>query len=159
MVPSTNHYPYSAHLFLLLTVQESGGLHSSFRYWMLRNLVKLHLFAPSVLHPGLSNFLKNSCWSSLLHAETKNLFSRFQAGFGNSGSCEDQIPQIVKAIEDNFHQRPMQSSVLTLLDFSKAYDKIWRERLLLNMLDAGILSTFIRWLRSFLKPQSTRPTL
>ena len=44
----------------------------------------------------------------------------------------------------------MQCIVLTLLDFSKTYDTIWREKLLLCMLDAGIPMTFIRWLCSFL---------
>ena len=44
----------------------------------------------------------------------------------------------------------MQRSVLTLLDFSKAYDTVWREKLLLHMLNIGILPTFIRWIRSFL---------
>ena len=41
-------------------------------------------------------------------------------------------------------------SVLTLLDFSKAYDTVWREKLMLHMLNAGIPPTFIRWIRSFL---------
>ena len=41
-------------------------------------------------------------------------------------------------------------SVLTLLDFSKAYDTVWREKLLLHMLNTGIPPTFIHWIRSFL---------
>ena len=55
-------------------------------------------------------------------AEKNNMFSRFQAGFRKGRSCKDQITQTVQAIEDGFQQRPMQHSVLTLLDFSKAYD-------------------------------------
>ena len=78
------------------------------------------------------------------------MFSRFQTGFHKDWSCEDQITQIVQAIEDVFQQRPMQSSVLTLLDFSKAYNTVWREKLLLHMLNTGIPPTFIRWIRSFL---------
>ena len=83
-------------------------------------------------------------------AETNNMFSRFHVGFRKGQSCEDQITQIVQAIEDGFQQRPMQRSVLTLLDFSKAYDTVWREKLLLHMLNTGIPLTFIRWIRSFL---------
>ena len=82
-------------------------------------------------------------------AETNNLFSRFQAGFRKGRSCEDQITRIVQAIEDGFQQRPMQRSILTLLDFSKAYDTVSREKLLLHMLDTDIPSTFIRWIQSF----------
>ena len=44
----------------------------------------------------------------------------------------------------------MKCSVLTLLDFSKAYDTVWRERLLLHMLNTDIPPTFICWIRSFL---------
>ena len=43
----------------------------------------------------------------------------------------------------------MQCSVLTLLEFSKAYDTVWREKLLLHMLNIGISLIFIRWIRSF----------
>ena len=83
-------------------------------------------------------------------AETNNMFSQFQAGFCKGRSCEDQIICIVQAIEDGFQQRLMQRSVLTLLDFSKAYDTVWREKLLLHMLNTGIPPTLIRWIRSFL---------
>ena len=44
----------------------------------------------------------------------------------------------------------MKHSVLTLLDFSKVYDTVWREKLLLHMLNTGIPSPFSRWIRSFL---------
>ena len=92
-------------------------------------------------------------------AETNNMFSRFQAGFRKGRSCEDQITRIVQAIEDGFQQRPMQRSVLTHLDFSKAYDTVWREKLLLHMLNTGIPPTFIRWIRSFLTDRRGRVQL
>ena len=57
-------------------------------------------------------------------AETNNMFSQFQAGFCKGRNCEDQITRIVQAIEDDFQQRSMKRSVLTLLDFSKAYDTV-----------------------------------
>ena len=57
-------------------------------------------------------------------AESNNLCSRFQAGFYKGRNCEDEILQIFQAIEDGFQQRPIQCSVLTLLNFSKAYDTI-----------------------------------
>ena len=57
-------------------------------------------------------------------AETNNTFSQFQVGFRRGRSCEDQITQTVQAIENGYQQRPMQRSVFTLLDFSKAYDTV-----------------------------------
>ena len=58
-------------------------------------------------------------------------------------------------IEDGFQQCPMKRSVLTILDFSKAYDMVSREKLLLHMLDTGIPSPFIRWICSFLNDRRT----
>ena len=72
------------------------------------------------------------------------------AGFHKAHSCEDQITQIVQAIEDGFQQSPMKRSVLALLDFSKAYDTVWREKLLLHMLNTGVSPTFIHWIQYFL---------
>ena len=84
--------------------------------------------------------------SSLLYiAETNDLFSQFQASFCRGLSCEDQITQIVQEIEDGFQH----AFVMTLLDFSKAYDTVWREKLLLHMLDTDIPSTFIGCIQSF----------
>ena len=92
-------------------------------------------------------------------ADTKNLFSTFQAGFRKGRSCEDQILRIVQAIEDGFQKKPMHRSVLVLLDCSKAYDTVWREKLLLHMLDMGIPITIIHWLRSFLNDRRARVQL
>ena len=89
-------------------------------------------------------------------AKTNNMFSRFQAGFRKGRSCEDQITRIVQAMEDGFQQRPMKRSILTLLDFSKAYNTVWREKLLLHMLNTGIPPTFIRWIHSFLNDHRVR---
>ena len=87
------------------------------------------------------------------------MFSQFQAGFCKGRSCENQITRIVQAIEDGFQQRPIKHSVLTLLDFSKAYDTVWREKLQLHMLNTDIPPTFIRWIRSFLNDRRGRVQL
>ena len=83
-------------------------------------------------------------------AKSNNLFSLFQAGFCKGRSCEDQKLWIVQAIEDGSQQQPLQCSVLALLDFSKACDTIWWEKLLLCISEAGIPLTFIHCLRFFL---------
>ena len=75
------------------------------------------------------------------------MFSQFEADFCNGRSCEDQITLIVRGWVPT---TPDATPVLTLLDFSKAYDIVWREKLLLHMLNTGIPPTFIRWIRSFL---------
>ena len=91
--------------------------------------------------------------------ETNNLFSQFQTGLRKGRSCKDQVTGTVQEIEDGFQQRPMQRSVLSLLDFSKAYDTVWREKLLLHVLDTGNPPTFIRWIPSFFNERKTRNQL
>ena len=103
------------------------------------------LFRPISLTSCVVKLLESIIAGRLYYiAETNNMFSRIQAHFRKDRSCEDQITQIVQAIEDGFQERPMQRSVLTLFDFSKAYDTVWREKLLLHMLNTGIPPTFIR---------------
>ena len=99
---------------------------------------------------------KHSCCRLYYTAETSNLFSWLEAGFCKGRGYEDQITRIVQAIDDGFQQFLMQHSVLTLFDFSKAYDIVWREKLLFYMLDTGILSTFIGWIRSFFVDRRAR---
>ena len=117
-------------------------------------------FCPTSLTSCVIKLLERILADRLYYiAKTNNMFSRFQAAFCKGRSCEDQITQMVQAIKDGFQQRPMKCSVLTLLDFSKAYDTVWREKLLLHMLNTGIPPTFIHWIRSFLNDRRGRVQL
>ena len=49
-----------------------------------------------------------------------------------------------------FNQKKMERSVLVLLDYSSAFDTVWRQKLLLSMNDIGISKQMIRWIASFL---------
>ena len=121
--------------------------------------MKLHLSTLSVLHHVLSNFWNVFADRLYYIAETKNLFGQFQAGFCKWRSSKNQITWIVQAIEDDFQLRPMQRFVLTLLDLSKVYDMVWREKLLLHMFDTGIPPRFIWWIQSFFNDCSARVQL
>ena len=82
--------------------------------------------------------------------ETMGILHRFQAGFRKGRSCEDQILKVVQAIEDGFARKRMERSVLVLLDFSSAYDTVWKEKLLVSLYDQGIPLQMVNWLASFL---------
>ena len=153
--PSRNYHRYSTHHFHLFTPHESGGFPPSFHYSKLENLqVKSPLSVPSVSRHVLSNI-----WIVFLlivsttlpkpttcSVDSKRVFVKDGAGFTS----------IVQAVEDGFQQRLMKGSVLTLLDFSKAYNTVWREKLLLHMLNIGIPPTIIRSIRSFLNDRRGR---
>jgi len=68
--------------------------------------------------------------------ESKGLISEYQAGYRKMRGCEDQLARIVQGIEDGFEQKPHHRSVLVILDFSKAFDTVWRE---------NFCSTYTKW--------------
>ena len=43
-----------------------------------------------------------------------------------------------------------------LLDYSKAYDTVWREELLLGMLEKGVPVRMVRWCMGFLRNRQAR---
>ena len=89
-------------------------------------------------------------------AETRGMFSDLQAGFRRGRSCEDQILKMVQAIEDGFQKKKMERSVLVMLDYSKAYDKVWQQRLLLSMEEKGVPMKFVKWIAGFLANRLAR---
>ena len=89
-------------------------------------------------------------------AETRGMFSPLQAGFRKGRSCEDQILKVVQTIEDGFQAKSMKRSVLVQLDYSKAYDRVWKQKLLLSMEEKGVPMVYIRWLASFLSDRLAR---
>ena len=83
-------------------------------------------------------------------AESKGWWCNEQAGFRAMRSCEDQTLRLSQSISDGFLARPAKRTVLALLDFRKAYDKIWRDKLIEIMIKAGVSRTMARWIRGFL---------
>ena len=88
--------------------------------------------------------------------ETSGSFSKLQAGFRRGRSCADQILKITQAIENGFNQKKMERSVLVLLDYSSAYDTVWRQKLLLSMNELGIPKQLIRWVAAFLNDRQAK---
>ena len=88
--------------------------------------------------------------------ESNNILSNLQAGFRSNLSCEDQVLKIVQLIEDGFQREKCERSVLVLLDYSKAFDQVWRQKLLLSTHVKGIPLKFIRWLNCFLSDRQAK---
>ena len=89
-------------------------------------------------------------------AESSNMLSDLQAGFRSNRSCEDQILKISQLIEDGFQRKKCERSVLALLDYSKAFDQVWRQKLLLSLHQKGIPMKFIQWLNCFLSDRQAK---
>jgi ribonuclease HI len=118
---------------------------------------KLASYRPISLTSCVVKLLERMIANRLIHlAETNGWFSRLQAGFRKTRSCEDQILKITQAIDDAFQSKPMKRSVLVLLDYSRAYDTVWRERLIHCMAEKGVPLTLLRWIASFLQDRQAR---
>ena len=92
-------------------------------------------------------------------AETNGWFSSIQAGFRRGHSCVDQIIRLSQAIEDGFQKHPSNRAVMVLLDYSKAFDTVWRSRLLLSMAGKGVPLDYVVWINSFLQNRQARVRL
>ncbi len=75
-------------------------------------------------------------------------------GFRKGHSVEDQILRFTQRISYGFHKK--ETSDLVLLDFSKAYDTVWRQRLLQSMLDIGVPAQYVLLLQDFLRNRQAR---
>jgi ribonuclease HI len=84
-------------------------------------------------------------------AESRGWWSSKQAGFRRLHSTEDQVLRLSQSISDGFQARKPLRTVLALLDFSKAFDTVWRSRLLEKMLAKGVPRRFVAWVRGFLR--------
>ena len=73
-----------------------------------------------------------------------------QAGFRRLRSTEDQLIRLTQSISDGFQAKPALRTVLALLDFSKAYDRVWKNDLLNTLLLKGVSTRIVRWVAGFL---------
>ena len=84
-------------------------------------------------------------------AEARSLFSHTQAGFRKNRSCDDQLLRMTQDISDGFQDRKPKGKVMALLDLSRAYDRVWKEDLLLSLVDGGVPLKIVRWIQAFLR--------
>ena len=89
-------------------------------------------------------------------AETNNWFSDNQAGFRRGRSCEDQVIRMSQSVSDGFQKKTPERTVMALLGFSRAYDRVCRQDLLLSMLEKGVPRKFLRWIAGFLQNRQGR---
>ena len=117
-------------------------------------------YRPVSLTSCIAKILERMFAERLYHlAESNGWFSSLQAGFRRGRSCADQIIRLSQAIEDGFQQNPFHRSVMVLLDYSKAFDTVWRQRLLLSMANKGVPLDYVVWINSFLQNRQARVRL
>ena len=87
-------------------------------------------------------------------AEDRNWLVKQQAGFRKGRCCEDQVLKLIQMISDGFQHKKPRRAVMVLLDYSKAYDRTWKERLLLKLTKLGVPQQMTRWIAAFLRTRT-----
>ena len=76
------------------------------------------------------------------------------SGYMKHRSTEDQLALLAQEIENVFQGK--KKTVAVFYDLSKAFDKVWRDGLLLKVLQAGVSGRMYKWIRCFLHDKSAR---
>ena len=86
------------------------------------------------------------------HLDKNNILFQNQHGFQSRVSCETQLIQFTQDLYNTLNEKG-QTDVI-VMDFSKAFDKVDHQRLLLKLHRLGINNKVISWIQSFLSNRS-----
>jgi hypothetical protein len=108
--------------------------------------VQLDSYRPIALTSCLAKVMERMVAQRLQHlAESCGMLNSDQSGLCPQWSTEDQVIRLSQAISDGFQaKKPPNLTVLALLDFLKAYNKVWRADLLATMLRKGVPVRYVR---------------
>ena len=91
------------------------------------------------------------------HLDSHQILCHQQHGFRKSHSCETQLIATIQDIAVNLDQRTQTDMII--MDFSKAFDKVPHQRLLLKLWRYGIRGKTHKWITSFLTQRKQRVVL
>ena len=88
------------------------------------------------------------------HLDKQKILSPYQHGFRVGKSCETQLIEFIEDLHDHLRNKVEVDAVV--MDFSKAFDKVAHNRLLLKLHDCGIQGRAHAWIKSFLTGRTQR---
>ena len=117
-----------------------------------KHLDSLASFRPISLTSCVSKLFERIVLFGLLFfLESNFILSPRQAGFRPGRSTLDEILYLSQSISDGFNKpRPSSRTILSTIDFSKAFDSVWHPALFHKLISAGLPLCFARWTQSFL---------
>ena len=86
------------------------------------------------------------------HMDKYNLLYDLQHGFRSKRSCETQLVTLIEDLMRN--SIAGNQTDLVLLDFSKAFDKVSHQKLLLKLHRYGIRGPTLKWIQAFLSDRT-----
>ena len=155
--PMLKHLPRSGVEFLHI-FNLSWNLHSFSSIWKTSYLliIPIHkmgkpfdspaFFRPISLTSCISKVFEGIILSRLLFfLESNSILSLPQAGFSSGRSTLDQILYLSQFISDGFNKpKPGSWTILSTIDFSKAFDSVWHPTLFHKLISADLPPCFAR---------------
>ena len=160
--PMLKHLPRSGMDFLLHIFNLFWSSHSFTSIWKTSSIIPIHKmgkpldspasFWPISLTSCVSKLFERIILSRLLFfLESNSILSPRQVGFRPGRSTLDQILYLSQSISDGFNKpRPGSRTILSTIDFSKAFDTVWHPAHIHKLISAGLPPCFARWTQSFL---------
>ena len=161
--PMLKHLPRSGMDFLLYIFNLSWSSHSFPSIWKTSSIIPIHkmgkpldspaTFRPISLTSCVSKLFERIILSRLLFfLESNSILSPRQAGFRPGRSTLDQFFYLSQSISDGFNKpRPGSWTILSTIDFSKAFDSVWHPALFHKLFQlASLLALLVRLNLSFL---------
>ena len=155
------HLPRSGLGFLLHIFNYSWTSHYFLSIWKTSSIIPIHKmekpldspasFRPISLTSCVSKLFERIILSRyLFFLESNSIFSPRQAGFRPGRSTPDQIPYLSQSNCDGFNKlTPDSRTILSTIDFSKAFDSVWHPALFHKLISAGLSPCFARCAQSF----------
>ena len=156
------HLPRSGMNFILYIFNLSCSSHSFLSIWKTSSIISIHKMGKPLDSPASFRLISyTSCVSKLFERiilsrllfflESNSILSPRQAGFRPGRSTLDQILYLSQSISDGFNKpRPGSWTILSTIDFSKAFDSVWHPALFHKLISGGLPPYFARWTQSFL---------
>jgi ribonuclease HI len=91
------------------------------------------------------------------HLEKNGLLNPAQSGFRKNRNTEDQVTLLTQDIENGFQEK--MKTLAVFVDLTKAFDKVWKEGLLLKLLHKQVCGKMYWWIHSYLFHRTARVKL
>ena len=118
---------------------------------------KLDSFRPVCLTSCVAKVAERMICNRLrFDLESRNILSWFNSGFRFGRNTSDPLLRLVHDAHEGFNSNPSKKTLATLVDLSRAFDKVDHNKLLSEFDKLNIPSCYAKWFRSFLTQRSTR---
>ena len=156
------HLPRSSMNFLLHIFNLSWTSHFFLSILKTSSIIPIHKLGKPLDFPvSFQRISLTSCVSKLFEhiipfrlfffLESNSILSPRQTGFRPKRFILDQILYLFRSISNEFNKpRLVSRTILSSINFSKAFDWVWHPALFHKLISACIPPCFVRWTQSFL---------